>query len=236
MVTSNVSLMERNPKDSGVAVYFTWDGLSTCIAVDRYQRIEENLQAIHHVVEAERTKLRHGGLNLVRAAFRGYAALPPPSSPVTDPWVVLGVKRGASAPDIESAYRERAKKAHPDAGGGHDVAAQRGTGRSVEGGEAMTANRMVAALAFSALLASSAAFATAPERHQVLAVGNLNWDRDALKLSCPTKKADQSRTAYQLIDVDFHDCVIDLEANCMATVLRSRPPKIHFRCRDGRKP
>ena len=121
MVSSNVSLMERNPKDAGVAVYFTWDGLSTCIAVDRYQRIEENLQAIHHVVEAERTKLRHGGLNLVRAAFRGYAALPPPSSPVTDPWVVLGVKREATESEIESAYRDRAKKAHPDAGGSHDA-------------------------------------------------------------------------------------------------------------------
>src|SRR4051812_44698555 len=72
LVSTNVSLMDQNPKDAGVAVYFTWDGISTCIAVDRYQRIEENLQAIHHVIEAERTKLRHGGLNLVRAAFRGY--------------------------------------------------------------------------------------------------------------------------------------------------------------------
>ena len=44
LVSSNVSLMERSPKDAGVAVYFTWDGISTCIAVDRYQKIEENLQ------------------------------------------------------------------------------------------------------------------------------------------------------------------------------------------------
>jgi len=119
LVSSNVSLMERNPKDSGVAVYFTWDGISTCIAVDRYQRIEENLQAIHHVIEAERTKLRHGGLNLVRAAFRGYAALPPPSAATTRPWEVLGVKQGATADEIDSAFREKAKRAHPDAGGCH---------------------------------------------------------------------------------------------------------------------
>jgi hypothetical protein len=25
--------MDSNPKDSGVAVYFTWDGISTCIAL-----------------------------------------------------------------------------------------------------------------------------------------------------------------------------------------------------------
>ena len=117
LVSSNVSLMERNPKDAGVAVYFTWDGLATCIAVDRYQKIEENLQAIHHVIEAERTKLRHGGLNLVRAAFRGYAALPPPSVPRKSPHEILSVKPGATADDIDAAYREKAKAAHPDRGG-----------------------------------------------------------------------------------------------------------------------
>lgn len=129
-VSSNVSLMERSPKDAGVAVYFTWDGLATCIAVDRYQRIEENLQAIHHVVEAERTKLRHGGLNLVRAAFRGYAALPPPSGAGSDPWEVLGVKRGATIPDIEAAYRDKAKKWHPDAGGSHEDMARLNAARA----------------------------------------------------------------------------------------------------------
>jgi hypothetical protein len=118
MVSCNVSLMDSNPKDAGVAVYFTWDGISTCIAVDRYQRIEENLQAIHHVIEAERTKLRHGGLNLVRAAFRGYAALPPPRSASKRPaHEVLGVRPGATPEEIDAAYRQKAKAAHPDNGG-----------------------------------------------------------------------------------------------------------------------
>lgn len=116
VVSSNVSLMERNPRDSGVAVYFTWDGLATCIAVDRYQKIEENLQAIHHVIEAERTKLRHGGLNLVRAAFRGYAALPPPSS-AKSPHDILGVRPGATPEEVDAAFRQKAKTAHPDTGG-----------------------------------------------------------------------------------------------------------------------
>lgn len=121
LVSSNATLMDRSPKDSGVAVFFTWDRISTCIAVDRYQKIEENLQAIHHVIEAERTKLRHGGLNLVRAAFRGYAALPPPSTGVAeDPWDVLGLAKGAVASEIETAYRDKAKRWHPDAGGSHD--------------------------------------------------------------------------------------------------------------------
>ncbi len=120
IVSSNVTLMNRNPADSGVAIYFTWDDLATCIAVDRYQKIEENLQAIHHVIEAERTKLRHGGLNLVRAAFRGYAALPPPAP--ASPWDVLGLKPDATEEEIEAAYRQKAKSAHPDRpGGSHEA-------------------------------------------------------------------------------------------------------------------
>lgn len=136
LVSSNVSLMERNPQDAGVAVYFTWDGISTCIAVDRYQRIEENLQAIHHVIEAERTKLRHGGLNLVRAAFRGYAALPPPSQPKGRPWEILGVKPDATAEEIDAAYREKAKKAHPDAGGSAQAMQELNDARAVMKGRA----------------------------------------------------------------------------------------------------
>lgn len=119
LVSSNVSLMERNPKDSGVCVYFTWDDISTCIAVDRYLKIEENLQAIHHVIEAERTKLRHGGLNLVRAAFRGYAALPPPSGTKGRHWAdVLDVTSKATLAECESAYKRKSMIAHPDKPGG----------------------------------------------------------------------------------------------------------------------
>ena len=49
VISSNVTLMNSNPKDSGVAVYFTWDGISTCIAVDRYVKLEEtHLQNIRN--------------------------------------------------------------------------------------------------------------------------------------------------------------------------------------------
>lgn len=115
LISSNVTLGAQNPKDSGVAIYFTWDGINTCIAVDRYAKVEENLQAIHHVIEAERVKLRHGGLNLVRAAFRGYVALPPPSSSKDAHWSeVLKVPRTASIQDIDKAYRERAREIGPN--------------------------------------------------------------------------------------------------------------------------
>lgn len=115
LVSSNFQLMSRNPTDPGVAIYFTWDGISTCIAVDRYAKIEENLQAIHHCIEAERVKLRHGGLNLVRAAFRGYAALPPPRG--REWWDVLEVRRDMPLANIEVNYKRLARDNHPDKGG-----------------------------------------------------------------------------------------------------------------------
>lgn len=116
VISSNYTLGDRKPKDAGVAVYFTWAGVSTCYAVDRYVTVEDNLQAIHHCVEAERTKLRHGGLNVVIAAFRGYAALPPPGIQ-DDPWVVLGITPTTNVDAIKAAHRNLATTLHPDRGG-----------------------------------------------------------------------------------------------------------------------
>jgi len=55
VLSSNVSLGNERPADPGIAVWFAWDGMSICIPVDRYEKPEENLQAIHHVLEARCT-------------------------------------------------------------------------------------------------------------------------------------------------------------------------------------
>lgn len=119
VLSSNVSLGVQKPADPGVAVWFVWDGIQICIPVDRYQTPASNLQAIHHVLEARRTELRHGTLALVRASFQGFVALPPPPH-----WSeTLGIGRDATKAQIETAYRARAKAAHPDAGGSADAMA-----------------------------------------------------------------------------------------------------------------
>lgn len=120
VISSNYSLGDRKPRDPGVAVWFTWDGMQVCIPVDRYQLVESNLQAIHHVIEARRTELRHGTLALVRATFKGFQALPAPDSSRKRPWrEVLGVAPDVSVgtEEIDYFYRRGAKKHHPDAGG-----------------------------------------------------------------------------------------------------------------------
>lgn len=79
VISSNVTLGTTNPKDPGVAVWFEWDGQTVCIPVDRYPSVQDNLQAIKHCIEAHRALMRHGGLNIVRSAFKGHTALPPPN-------------------------------------------------------------------------------------------------------------------------------------------------------------
>lgn len=115
VISSNVTLGAHRPPDPGVAVWFNWDGLQVCIPIDRYDKVEANLQAIHHVIEARRTELRHGGLAIVRATFTGFKALPPPAD--EKPWrEVFGFKHdeSVSMTALERAYKVKRSEAHPD--------------------------------------------------------------------------------------------------------------------------
>ena len=122
VMSSNVTLGASKPADPGVAVWFTWDGIGVCIAVDRYQSVESNLQAIHHIIEARRVELRHGTLALVRATFTGFAALPAPAG---SEWCeVLKVTRDAPMETIRNSYRALASLNHPDKGGSTEAMAK----------------------------------------------------------------------------------------------------------------
>lgn len=119
VISSNVSLGQNRPKDSGVAVWFIWEDKRLCIAVDRYEKVEENLQAIHHVIESRRTELRHGGLHLLRQAFAGFKALPERASG-KNCWDVLGITQTKDEAAIREKFRELAYKVHPDMGGSQE--------------------------------------------------------------------------------------------------------------------
>jgi hypothetical protein len=124
VISSNVTLGRNNPEDPGVAIWFKWDGLSVCIPVDRYSKVEANLQAIHHIIEARRTELRHGTLALVRATFTGFAALPAPET--KRPWRgVLELVGTVTREAVETRYRRLAAERHPDKpGGSHEAMAE----------------------------------------------------------------------------------------------------------------
>jgi hypothetical protein len=125
VLSSNVGGLDvGQPADTGVAAWFEWDGQQRCIAVDRYPKVEDNLQAIHHIIEARRTEMRHGGLHIVRQTFKGFTALPAPDGRKS--WrEVLRFRAGEmpTVQDIDRRYRELAPAAHPDAGGSQDAMA-----------------------------------------------------------------------------------------------------------------
>lgn len=121
VISSNVTLGQQRPVDPGVAVWFVWDGIQVCIPVDRYSKVEANLQAIHHVIEARRTELRHGGLAIVKAAFTGFKALPSPGG-LVQPWrKVLGLGAQPTMAEAETAYRRLRSQHHPDKGGDGEI-------------------------------------------------------------------------------------------------------------------
>lgn len=118
VISSNVTLGVHNPVDPGVAVWFTWDNMQVCIPVDRYAKVESNLQAIHHIIEARRVELRHGTLALVRASFTGFKALPAPAGSSWREVLAFGAAAVVTAADVEARFKQLASKAHPDKEGG----------------------------------------------------------------------------------------------------------------------
>jgi hypothetical protein len=107
---------QREPQDPGVAVYFLLDGRDTCIAIDRFDRVADNLRAVAKTIEAMRGIERWGGASLVAAAFTGFQALPGPGAAAESSlwWVVLGVNREAPTLEIERRARDLRAAHHPD--------------------------------------------------------------------------------------------------------------------------
>ena len=106
----------REPVDRGVAVYFTRHGRQQCIPCDRWDRVQDNLQAVRKTIEALRGLDRWGARQIVDAAFTGFVALP---ESLPDDWrSVLGVPPECkSLSEVRDRYRRRRREYHPDHGG-----------------------------------------------------------------------------------------------------------------------
>jgi hypothetical protein len=111
---------QRQPDDRGVAVYFLRRGKQMVFACDRWEKVEDNMRAIEKTIEAIRGIERWGASEMMERAFQAFEALPAPKSC----WDVLGLTPGASEDAINSAYRTKAKGAHPDAGGSQAAMAE----------------------------------------------------------------------------------------------------------------
>lgn len=110
---------EKEPTDSGVAVYFNRKGKQLVFACDRWATVKENCHAIVLSIEAMRGTERWGVSDMLERAFTGFAALPPPTS---DWYRILGVTEDADFEDVRTAYRKAIAMNHPDRQGSHERA------------------------------------------------------------------------------------------------------------------
>jgi hypothetical protein len=115
---------QREPPDPGVAVYWTRPddrGATRCMAVDRYDRVRDNLAAIAATLDAMRSIERHGGATILERAFQGFEALPAPGGGSWTWRQCLGLQATAKVtlPEVEQVYRTLRSAAHPDKPGGN---------------------------------------------------------------------------------------------------------------------
>lgn len=116
---------QAQPRDPGVAVYFTYKKRQVCFACDRWAKIEDNMHAVALTIDALRGIDRWGTGDMVEAAFRGFTALPPPGSSARSWWRVLEfIERPSSLAVADQAYRRLASIHHPDRGGSHERMAE----------------------------------------------------------------------------------------------------------------
>lgn len=104
---------QKPPQDVGVAVYFLRKGKQMTFACDRWDRVQDNIHAIAKTIDAIRGIERWGSSDMMERAFAAFEALPAPEQW----WQVLGVEADATVFEIDRAYRDLAKDAHPDRGG-----------------------------------------------------------------------------------------------------------------------
>lgn len=107
---------ESRDEDPGAAVYFTLEGDRQVMAIDAYDRAEDNVAAIAAVLEYMRGIERHGGPTVMAAAMSGFRALPELGSGRTW-WDVLGVRPDDPPEAIKRAWKLRSRINHPDRGG-----------------------------------------------------------------------------------------------------------------------
>lgn len=113
-MSGGMSLDQRSISDPGAAVYFKLAKADRVLACDTFNTVAGNIAALAAHIEALRAIDRYG-VGTIEQAFAGYTALG--AAAEVEWWIVLSVPRSAPLASIEAAYRELAKKAHPDAGG-----------------------------------------------------------------------------------------------------------------------
>lgn len=114
----NLPYANANPDDPGAVVRWAMDSEQYAVACDAYSRLRDNVRTLYLYIR-EKRKMEQRPVETGESEFAN-ARLPPADDPVVGeqpPHEVLGVAPDASEREIQRAYRERVKDAHPDRGG-----------------------------------------------------------------------------------------------------------------------
>lgn len=106
---------QRKPEDPGAVLYYDLDGDQQVIAVDRYNKVEQNLAAIASILQCLRTMERHDAsvMKMAMVGIRG--ELPSPETVGTPHWTQLfNVPATADYKQVKMAYKQTRGKYHPD--------------------------------------------------------------------------------------------------------------------------
>lgn len=111
----------RAPEDPGIAVYFELDGESMVMAQDAFLRVPDNIRSLTLAISGMRQMQRHGGGTMLKRAFQGFTALPPPTADFAmpaervRPWYeVLGVADDCPLPVAEAAWKALCRRTNED--------------------------------------------------------------------------------------------------------------------------
>jgi hypothetical protein len=106
------------PSDPGVAVYWMLKSKSQCMAIDRYDRVADNLAAVAATMEALRAIERHGGGSILDRAFIGFAQLPTHAGRSWREVLGFPAHMTPGTDLVERTFRALATELHPDKQGG----------------------------------------------------------------------------------------------------------------------
>ncbi len=99
-----------------VRLSYTLRGKQVSLVMGTQARAVDNLRVLYLAVEAMRMNEKRGISDVIESAYLQLAAPQQERSP----WEVLGIIEGSPLEVAEAAYKVRARKAHPDAGGSEE--------------------------------------------------------------------------------------------------------------------
>lgn len=123
VLSTNVSLRldgrprsDEQPRDPGVAVYFSFKGKATVLAADRYLTVADNIAAIAGHIEALR-RIERYGVGTIEQALAGYRSLPADTAANWRAVFGFAADKTPTIDQLDAAYKESARTHHPDRGG-----------------------------------------------------------------------------------------------------------------------